>query len=227
MQQLQSQLQATANAAGQAPQVQSPVNTGPVCNQTTNGQCVNQTGLQGPNGSTCLRFVGSQCAYYGNPPQQQTAATGQLTSTLGQTTGGLNGTSTALGAAGCAQWNGTQCLTPAGAGVGTGTNTNTGSGGFMPGLALTYPAGVVGNGTSSTVGTSATNSLATAASITPGTSSSAIQSTAAAAGVSPYQLSQMGGSQGTAISPSLGTASSTASGVCTQYGPSGNCMSFR
>src|SRR5581483_2993217 len=78
MQQMQAQNQATFQNSGNQPSM-VPVNgTAPPCMAYgANGQCTSQAGAVGPSGSTCLRFVGQQCAYYGQPPATAGAAPGQ------------------------------------------------------------------------------------------------------------------------------------------------------
>jgi hypothetical protein len=152
---LQAQNVAAMQAAANQP-IMSPVGgTGPQCTLSgPNGQCVNQAGSVGPLGSTCLRFVGQQCAYYGQAPATAGAAPGQAPNARpGQPglagpasplqTAGLGATNplqpAGLAGSGCAQWGGAgQCLQPASAG-GLGT---AGTNGLLPG---------VGNGTGGTL----------------------------------------------------------------------------
>jgi hypothetical protein len=83
------------------PGVTPAVNSGPACMQAgPNGQCLTTAGSQGPLGSTCLRYSGSQCTYYGSPSTPAAAGTGTAAATPNL-----------AGATGCPQMGGNgQCL---------------------------------------------------------------------------------------------------------------------
>jgi hypothetical protein len=197
---LQQQNQAAMMSGNNTPMVQSPINTGPPCAQTSNGQCTQQQGAQGPLGSTCMRFVGAQCAYYGaapatpGGPPQTMASSNPLATTQGS----------------CAQWSGSgQCMTPA-AGAGTGARND----GFIPGLATTYPPGVL----SPAGGASQTSSLVSPVS-NPTTSTSL-----------PPQIGVAAGTQSVATAPAGYAGAqvpSTSGGICLQFSPTGTCSQYR
>jgi hypothetical protein len=230
LQQLQAQNQAALTASGNQP-VMQPVNgTAPPCMAYgSNGQCTAQAGSVGPMGSTCLRFVGTQCSYYGQPPPQAAPAPGQapnglpgqpLTGLPGQPLPGqpgLAGAGTANplqqaspGGSGCAQWGSAGCMQPAG---GAGANSN----GFIPGLALTYPSGVLTPGGSGATGGTLQNASLPLAT---NTQSSIYQtSTTAVAGATNPATSPYG------TMPLPSTAGATGgNGMCLQFGPGGSCV---
>ncbi|HZU07110.1 MAG TPA: hypothetical protein VFB73_14180 [Chloroflexota bacterium] len=145
-QQLQNQAAAAMQSSSGTPLVSPPVNTGPACSQyNASGQCVAYMGGQGPLGSVCLRFVGSQCVYYGSP----TGAPGSSLpgSSIGSTVSSVTGV---VG----------QPLTGS---VGTTSTT----GGFIPGLATTYPPGVLSPSTGTTVNTGVPSTSTTVTPSTP------------------------------------------------------------
>jgi hypothetical protein len=200
---LQQQAQTAQMQGNNTPMVQSPTNPGPPCSQTVNGQCAQQQGAQGPLGSTCMRFVGQQCAYYGAAP----ATPGGPPQTMSSS----NPLATTQGA--CAQWSGAgQCMTPAaGAGTGTGARND----GFIPGLATTYPPGVLSPAGG---GTSPTSSLVSPVSV-PSTSSSL-----------PPQIGVGANSPSVATAPAGYAGAqvpSTSGGVCLQFSPTGACTQYR
>jgi len=206
--QILQQQAAAALQSGGGPVAQPAVNPGPPCAQTVGNQCVVQQGAQGPLGSTCQRFIGNTCAYYGaappTAPAQQQAALQSL----------VNGPTT-----GCAQWSGTgQCMTPAvtaatGATAATAA-TSAPRDGFIPGLATTYPPGVLSSpgGASSTTSASSLTSPVSVPITSPTTpqSVSGLQGSVAAApaGYAGAQVPSSGGTQCLQFSPS---------GTCTQY----------
>jgi hypothetical protein len=217
IQQLQSQNAAAMQAAQNQPSVLSPVNTGPACQQYgSNGQCTAVAGSQGPLGSTCLRFAGSQCVYYGQPQAGAAgqAAPGALQGAAAAGLGALNqlgatnpmaGTNPLaatgpLGGSGCAQWGGSgQCLAPAATGA-AGRND-----GFMPGLAMTYQPGVV-----SPAGGTPANSGLQPVSVPITQTAPAGVSSAPATATSPY---------GGVAAPGM-----TGGGICLQFGAGGTCV---
>ncbi len=229
IQQLQAQMAAAQQAANNQPAFSPAGGTAPTCMLSgSNGQCASQAGAAGPLGSTCLRFVGQQCAYYGQPPQQAGAAPGQSPTGLTTPSGlpgqpGLAGQpglgasnpllAGGLSGAGCAQWGGSgQCLQPASvSGVGT-----AGASGLTSGLASTNPYAAL-TGSAGPV----TNLVQQPASVpltTTGQSSLYQTATTGVAGATAPATSPYG-------TMPLPTASGTGgSGVCLQFGPGGACV---
>ena len=217
IQQLQSQNAAALQAAQNQPSVVPPTNPGPPCQQYgANGQCASVVGSQGPLGSTCLRFAGSQCVYYGQP---QAGAAGQTApgALPGATAAGLGALNQlgatspqgatnpltaagALGSSGCAQWGGNgQCLTP------STTGTAARNDGFMPGLAMTYQPGILSQAGGATASSGLQPVSVPITQAAPTGVSSAPTTTA-----SPY---------GAVAAPGM-----TGSGICLQFGPGGTCV---
>ncbi len=206
---LQQQAQAALQSGG-GPVAQPAVNTGPPCSQSANGQCIQQQGAQGPLGSTCLRFVGSQCAYYGAaPPTAPAQAQAPLQSAVNGQAGG------------CAQWSGTgQCLTPAASAASLAGAAGAPRDGFIPGLATTYPAGVLSAPGGASPSTS-TGSLTSPSSLTSPTSMPV--------GTTTGTQAVPGQNAAVAAAPAgyAGAQVPSTSGVCLQFSPSGSCTQYR
>ncbi|HZS00788.1 MAG TPA: hypothetical protein VFE37_18870 [Chloroflexota bacterium] len=244
IQQLQAQTAAAQQAAANQP-VFSPVGgTGPQCMLTgANGQCATPAGSAGPLGSTCLRFVGQQCAYYGQPPATAGAAPGQAPNGLAPQAGlagqpGLGATNplqtAGLANSGCAQWGGSgQCLQPASA-AGTG---------LLPGsVGLTNPASgaaavtnlvqqqasvpLTSTGQSSlyqpTTSTTGQSSLYQTAAGATGQSS--LYQTANTAGQSSIYQTATTAVAGATNPYSSAPAATSSSGICLQFGAGGACV---
>jgi hypothetical protein len=243
IQQLQAQTAAAQQAANDRPVFTPAGNTGPQCLLSTgNGQCANQAGSAGPLGSTCLRFVGQQCAYYGQPPATASAAPGQAPNALagqpglaGGAPGMANPLQTAgLGAAGCAQWGGSgQCLQPTSAGSPGAAGGNN----LLAGLSATNPAGLLPAGAGTV-----TSLVQQQASVPLTNTASSGQSSLYQSTTSPGQSSLYQATSPTAPSPYLASTTSPTtaspygalplpassgtggSGVCLQFGAGGACV---
>jgi len=119
----------------------------------------------------------------------------------------------------CSQWSGAgQCMTPA-AGASTGAGAGAGAGarndGFIPGLATTYPPGVL---TPAGGAASQTSSLVSPVSV-PSTGSSL-----------PPQIGVGANSPSVATAPAGYAGAqvpSTGGGVCLQFSPTGACSQYR
>lgn len=220
VQQLQNANAAAMQAAANRPALQGQ-NTGPACAQYgPNGQCTAYVGAQGPLGSTCLRWAGSQCVYYGQAPANGATpgqAAGQLAAgQTGAAQTGLNGLlGQGLTGSACAQWgsNG-QCLRPATTGVGAVGQ----SGGFYPGLAMTYAPGVLSSGQTGTGTTSSSLLQPISVPISNPSTPTGIGTTP----TSPFQAPSTPYGSAPPTTPPAG-----GSGICLQFGPGGACVAYQ